>query len=343
MKAAVERENALSLEPGDINLETPDKGKAFFYTCVMHKYQLETPKHLIHANGTGDTSLEGEFYCENYKEQIKSLSKDEDTFYASPEEAITRMSSNHPKRMINPDITLNLLCESEEKIEHAYSINTYHPEMENQILIAGDSHAEFYSRIPWRSKSEWSHACLWTGATTCIGFATDSSSIEMITSILESLSPQGDKNFKLILSFGEIDVRHLMYGTIIVNKYFKSPSQYMQFVKPQLEKQINKLKSLNTLVDIGILQPTPTTSTKSYGNPMSTEELKDYYHKTSEHPVLGNPEFRRNVERECNFMEDFCYQNELTYIQRCKESFISSNLLNPKHTHDGCHLSSKQC
>ena len=126
----------------------------------MHKYQLETPKHLIHANGTGDTSLEGEFYCENYKEQIKSLSKDEDTFYASPEEAITRMSSNHPKRMINPDITLNLLCESEEKIEHAYSINTYHPEMENQILIAGDSHAEFYSRIPWRSKSEWSHACL---------------------------------------------------------------------------------------------------------------------------------------------------------------------------------------
>ena len=308
----------------------------------MHKYKLKLPAHLIKAKGETDISEKGLTYSLDYTERIKSLSKNQGAFEATPEEVIAKISSNHPKRIIHPSMISCMLCQDQEIIEHAYSIDTYKPNIKNQILIAGDSHAEFYSRIPWDSSTEWSHACLWTGATTCLGFATDESSIEMILSTTKKLNQGQEKKFKLILSFGEIDVRHLFYSTIIVRKYFKRPSQYVEFIRPQLEKKIKSIKRLDSIEEIGLLQPTPATDLREHGNPGSTDELKNYYLKMGNHPILGTPEFRIECwEEMCNFIESFCDQNKLTYIRRHKESCTQSNLLNPKHTHDGCHLSSK--
>ena len=63
-----------------------------------------------------------------------------------------------------------------------------------------------------------------------------------------------------------------------------------------------------------------------------------------EHPVLGTTEFRAECWGVmCNFIKEFCSYNSLTYVERSKESYTQSSLLNPRHTHDGCHLSSKKC
>ena len=102
------------------------------------------------------------------------------------------------------------------------------------------------------------------------------------------------------------------------------------------------IKTLNSIEKIGLLQPTPATNLREHGNPASLDELKSYYFKMGEHPILGTPEFRTECWKEmCNFMESFCEENELPYVRRPKESYTQSNLLNPKHTHDGCHLSSR--
>jgi hypothetical protein len=309
----------------------------------MQKYKLKFPRHLLQVKGGYKPTEEEIVYCKNYKEKLQSLSQDKTVFYATPQQVITELSSNHSKRIIQPDCILRLIQETDGKIEHAYSINTYRPNDEIQILLAGDSHSEFFSRIPWNSTTDWSHACLWTGATTCLGFATDSSSVGMIISTLKKLDKYGEKRFILLLSLGEIDIRHLFYSMVKVRKLFKGPCDYIDFIKPQLEKKIRLLKSLESIIDIGILQPTPTTNLRKYGTPESTDDLKEYYLKMGEHPVLGTPEFRIECwEKMSTFMDDFCNQNNIAYIKRSKESFTESNLLNPKHSHDGCHLSSKE-
>ena len=242
---------------------------------MMHKYKLRRPGNLIKAIERNEISKEEIIYCESYAKKIKSLSKNNEIFEATPEQAIAQISSNHPKRMIQIDLIPKLLSQDVEKIEHAYSVSTYKPEAKEQILIAGDSHAEFFSRIPWNSRPEWSHACVWTGATTCLGFATDTSSIGIICSALKALNPKGDRKFKLILSFGEIDIRHLFYSMIKVRKFFDSPRQYVDFIRPQLLNKINELRKLDSVQKVGIMQPTPTSSTRKHGAPVTVEELKN--------------------------------------------------------------------
>ena len=309
----------------------------------MHKYKLRRPKDLIKAIGGSEISKEEIIYCNSYAKKIKCLSKNNDTFEATPEQAISQISSNHPKRMIQVSLIPKLMSRDVEKIEHAYSVSTYKPDAKEQVLIAGDSHAEFFSRIPWNSRPDWSHACLWTGATTCLGFATDSSSIGMICSTLKSLNPEEYKKFKLILSFGEIDIRHLFYSMIKVRKFFDNPKQYINFIKPQLVNKIEELRKLESVQEIGIIQPTPTTSTRRHGAPVTVEELKKYYQIMGEHPVLGTTRFRAECwEVMCDFIKEFCSNNSLAYIERSKESYTQSSLLNPRHTHDGCHLSSQK-
>ena len=309
----------------------------------MRKFNLRFPKHLGRPKDDIKLTREQYKWCLSYANRIEMLSRNAPTFTSTDLETIEAVSTNHPKRIIHPCMMSKFFDATNLSTEYPYAVDTYKENSKRHILVAGDSHAEFFSRIPWDKKIDCSLECLWTGATTCLGFATDRTSITKIASTIQELDKESKNKYTLILSFGEIDVRHLFYSMIKIRKLFDHPQAYTDFIRPELKKRITELKEQVGITKLCILQPTPTTGQRLAGNPKTMKELKDYYIKMGSHPVLGKPSVRIEYWKEMNrFLQEFCRNNELNYILRDDDAFEDIQTLSPKHTHDGCHASSRK-
>ena len=100
----------------------------------------------------------------------------------------------------------------------------------------------------------------------------------------------------VIFSFGEIDVRHVVYQFIIRQK-FGTVDDYVTFLRPLLHTFFGKLTSRFPHNTFFMLQPIPTSNLKPYSSPTNVPAMTAYYGEFGDHPSLGSPEMRHGFWR----------------------------------------------
>ena len=266
----------------------------------------------------------------------RKLDSCEDKLLAFNHSLIKTFSSNHPKRYRG-------ILKKTESAEGIYSLKTY-AENKPFILYAGDSHAEYASRLPQGfqkfTKQEVSQSCYWLGPKTLYGFLCKKKAREDLYKYLEHISHNPAK-CSLILSFGEIDVRNLIYRMIVARK-FRCVDEYANSLYPLMKNFVKEIEesSKSKIALYFIAPPRPCRQIK-FSTPKSIEEMNLYDQKGYIFPVLGSPSTRLGFYESINDLLTCCAKDGMfKYIIRgqvgCKDGYFDTNC-----SHDGIHMSSQ--
>ena len=255
---------------------------------------------------------------------------------------IRSFSSNHPKRIEVLEFVHALA--NKEPLEIP-SIKTYAKNANSLVLVAGDSHAEFLSRVPFDSLLSTAVCCYWLGAVTLLGFSTNPAYASDIVSFTKGDRDSycnHSRNINLILSLGEIDSRHVLYGLVFVKKKFANVQDALAFISSNFVKRIEFLRASGYFSTISIAQPPPPSSMRKYYSPRSEDDLNSYYAAEGGHPTLGCFDERLYIWREIDFLlKNVCAEHHMQYIERHPDAFSDGQSINPIHSYDDNHLTSR--
>ena len=259
---------------------------------------------------------------------------------------IRLFGSNHFRRWSELDHLSYINSTECRSNEAPFRFDTFKPDRPKCAVFIGDSHAEFGCRLPVDEPvgCDYSSFNYWLGPVTMMGVLTNPRYFENIVSaISRSNDAHADASKRsVIFSFGEIDARHVVYQFITRAK-FGSVGDYVSFLRPLLNSFFDKLTSRfpgNTFL---MLQPIPTSNVKPYSSPSSVAEMQHYYEEFGEHPSLGTPEVRRGFWRCIDEMaSQTCDSQSVRYLRLPSFYFDDDGYLNPKHTADDTHISSRE-
>lgn len=272
-----------------------------------------------------------ELICQN--KQLESSKIDKMLFSHS---LIKVFSSNHPKRYKD-------ILRKAQSIEGIYSLKTY---AENQpfILYAGDSHAEFASRLPQgfssSIKQEVSQSCYWLGPRTLYGFLSKKTVREKIFKYLAYIS-QEQRKFALVLSFGEIDIRNLIYR-MILSRRFSCVDEFTKSLYPLMQNFVQELEASSQFrFQLYFIAPPRPCQQSKYSTPKSIEDLDIFDKKNYLVPTLAPPSTRLEFYDSINtFFINCAQQGILKYIDRGQIG-SKNGYFDPRCSHDGIHMSSQ--
>ena len=246
-----------------------------------------------------------------------------------------------------------------EELEHLNSINsptcssneapfrfdTFQPDRTKSALFIGDSHAEFGCRLPVEEPAGCNYSTFnyWLGPVTMMGVLTNPGLFEEIVNAISNTNYLHSAATKrsVIFSFGEIDARHVIYQFITRQK-FSSVDNYVAFLRPLLQMFFGKLISRFPDNAFFMLQPIPTSNLKPYRSPTNVAAMTAYYGEFGDHPSLGSPEMRHGFWRCIDAMtSQICDEQSVHYLP-LPSFYLENGYLNPKHTGDNTHISSRE-
>lgn len=258
---------------------------------------------------------------------------------------IRLFGSNHFRRCNELDHLSHINSEACSSNEAPFRFDTFQPDRRSCAVFIGDSHAEFGCRLPVDEPAgcDYSSFNYWLGPVTMMGVLTNPRYLENIVAAV-SRSNEVHANAgrrSVVFSFGEIDARHVVYQFITREK-FGSVGDYVSFLRPLLNSFLNKLTCRFPDNTFFLLQPIPTSSVKPFRSPASVAEMQAYYDQFGEHPSLGTPEVRRGFWRCIDEMAtQTCDSQSVRYL-RLPSFYFDDGYLNPKHTGDDTHISSRE-
>jgi hypothetical protein len=257
---------------------------------------------------------------------------------------IRLFGSNHFRRWEELDHLSYVNSATSSSIEAPFRFDTFNPDRPKCAVFIGDSHAEFGCRLPVDEPAgcDYSTFNYWLGPVTMMGVLTNPRYFESVLgAVSRSNELHGSAGKRsVIFSFGEIDARHVVYQFITREK-FGSVDDYVSFLRPLLNSFFDKLTSRFPDNTFFMLQPIPTSNVKPYRSPVSVAEMQSYYDEF-EHPSLGAPELRRSFWRRIDEMAtETCDSQSVRYL-RLPSFYFDDGYLNPKHTGDDTHISSRE-
>ena len=258
---------------------------------------------------------------------------------------IRLFGSNHFRRWDELDHLSFINSAVSRSNEAPFRFDTFQPDRPKCAVFIGDSHAEFGCRLPVDEPAgcDYSSFNYWLGPVTMMGVLTNPRYFENIVS---AISRADDLHVNaaqrsVVFSFGEIDARHVVYQFIVREK-FGSVVDYVAFLRPLLNSFFDKLTSRFPDDAFFMLQPIPTSNVKPYRCPAGIAEMQSYYDEFGEHPSLGTPETRLGFWRCIDEMAtQTCDSQSVRYL-RLPSFYFDDGYLNPKHTADDTHISSRE-
>ena len=257
---------------------------------------------------------------------------------------IRLFGSNHFRRWEELDHLNAINSPTSTSNEAPFRFETFQPDRPKSAVFIGDSHAEFGCRLPLEEPEgcDYSTYNYWLGPVTMMGVLTNTSLFEEIASAISKTNELHSVATKrsVIFSFGEIDVRHVIYQFIIRQK-FGSVDDYVTFLRPLLHTFFGKLTSRFPHNTFFMLQPIPTSNLKPYSSPTNVPAMTAYYEEIGDHPSLGSPEVRQGFWRRIDGMtSEVCDEQSVHYLP-LPSFYFDDGYLNPKHTADNTHVSSR--
>ena len=251
--------------------------------------------------------------------------------------------SNHFRRCEELEHLRYINSQNYESNEAPFRLDTFQPDRPKYAIFIGDSHAEFGCRLPIEEPAGCNYSTFnyWLGPITMMGLLTNPSSFEGIARAickandLHSAATQRT----VIFSFGEIDIRHVIYQFIVREK-FDSGEDYTAFLRPLLKGFFSRLTSRFPGCTFFMLQPIPTSKLKPYGSPTDVAAMGAYYEQFGEHPSLGSPEMRYGFWRCIDTMTSQLCDSQSIHYLRLPTFYFEEGYLNPNHTGDNTHVSS---
>lgn len=258
---------------------------------------------------------------------------------------IRLFGSNHFRRWNESDHLSYINSTACSSNEAPFRFDTFKPDRRKCAVFIGDSHAEFGCRLPVDEPAgcDYSSFNYWLGPVTMMGVLTNPRYFKnIVTAVARSNELHADAGSRsVIFSFGEIDARHVVYQFITREK-FGSVDDYVSFLRPLLNSFFNKLTSRFPDTAFFLLQPIPTSNVKPYGVPASIADMQAYYDEFGEYPSLGTPEMRLGFWRRIDEMAaQTCAAQAVRYL-RLPSFYFDGGYLNPKHTGDDTHISSRE-
>lgn len=258
---------------------------------------------------------------------------------------IRLFGSNHFRRWNELDHLSHINGGVSSSNEAPFRFDTFQPDRRRCAVFIGDSHAEFGCRLPVDEPAGCGYSSFnyWLGPVTMMGVLTNPRYFESICAAVSrsnELHPDAGKR-SVIFSFGEIDARHVVYQFITGEK-FGSVGDYVSFLRPLLNSFFGKLTSRFPDNALFMLQPIPTSNVKPYRSPANVVEMQAYYDEFGDHPSLGTPELRLDFWRCIDGMTaQTCAAQSVRYL-RLPSFYFDGGYLNPKHTGDDTHISSRE-
>ena len=257
---------------------------------------------------------------------------------------IRLFGSNHFRRWEELDHLTAINSPTFSGNEAPFRFDTFQSDRPKCVVFIGDSHAEFGCRLPLEEPAgcDYSTFNYWLGPVTMIGVLTNSNLFEEIVSAISMTNELHSVATKrsVIFSFGEIDIRHIIYQFIIRQK-FGSVDDYVTFLRPLLHTFFGRLTSRLPGNIFFMLQPIPTSNLKPYSSPVNVAAMSAYYGKFGDHPSLGSPKVRQGFWRRIDAMiSEVCDEQTVQYLPLpC--FYFDDGYLNPKHTGDNTHIASR--
>lgn len=151
---------------------------------------------------------------------------------------IRLFGSNHFRRWQELDHLTTINSPSCNSNEAPFRFETFQPDRQKCAVFIGDSHAEFGCRLPVVGplNCDYSSFNYWLGPVTMMGVLTNPSVYAAIVSAISKAKElrRSATQRAVILSFGEIDARHIVYQFILKQK-FGCVEDYVAFLKPLLQ------------------------------------------------------------------------------------------------------------
>lgn len=258
---------------------------------------------------------------------------------------IRLFGSNHFRRWEELDHLRYINSSACSSIEAPFRLDTFLPDRPKCAVFIGDSHAEFGCRLPVEEPAQCDYSTFnyWLGPVTMMGVLTNSSLFEEIVSAISKTNELHCSAAKrsVVFSFGEIDIRHVIYQLIIRQK-FNSVEDYVIFLRPLLKTFFSKLISRFPDNIFFMLQSIPTSKLKPYCSPTNVAAMTAYYEKFGEHPSLGSPEMRHGFWCCIDSMTSQVCDLQSVHYLRLPSLCFDDGYLHPKHTGDNTHLSSRE-
>lgn len=202
------------------------------------------------------------------------------------------------------------------------------------VVFIGDSHVEFYSRIN-TSKLRKNPLALHLGAVTLIGIdSLKKSNLNYIISFLKKVILNNEsKNFKIVWSFGSIDIRSSIYELRLRNVISEYDDIYSIILK-SLKSLDNKICIINKSLRCNNVNHYLITPTISHENNIIPKNLSEliYLRKKQEILSLGN---RDDHIYFLNTFIDVLKGNSFNNINYIENN---ANLLDKKLFFDGIHI-----
>jgi len=258
---------------------------------------------------------------------------------------IRLFGSNHFRRWEELDHLRYINSTASRSNEAPFRFDTFHPDRSKCAVFIGDSHAEFGCRLPVMEPEHCDYSTFnyWLGPVTMMGVLTNPSLFDEIVCAISKANDLHSSAAKrsVIFSFGEIDVRHVIYQFIIRQK-FGSVDDYLIFLRPLLKAFFGKLTSSFPGNAFFMLQPIPTSNIKPHSSPLNVSAMTAYYEQIGEHPSLGSPD-RRHAFWRCidEMTSQICDLQSVHYLRLPSFCFLDG-YLNPMHTGDNTHFSSRE-
>jgi len=277
---------------------------------------------------------------------------DADDVLASNYAKIRLFGSNHFRRWQQLDHLAFINSPASNSNEAPFRFETFQPTRPKCAVFIGDSHAEFGCRLPVVEplNCDYSSFNYWLGPVTMMGVLTNPGVFQAIVDAISKAKELhgGATKRSVILSFGEIDARHVIYQFILKGK-FACGEDYVAFLRPLLQGFLSRLAARFPDHAFFMLQPIPTSDVMPYSSPTDVAEMDAYYQQFGDYlsleqkpPSLGSPCMRRDFWRCMDGMaSEICASQSVRYLP-LPPFVVDNGYLNPKHTCDNTHASSRE-